>query len=919
MNEALFETFAKYWAQIRGSQMYAGQPRNSDTVAGVSLAHEALKLATDAQDENLLLDAWAMMAYTLNANEEWNDAVPYYERAIRRYEIRGESLPAARLHIGYVVALTHLGRYDEALKAADTAEAAFQEMGDQVRLARLYTNIANVYHRLDQHQRSYDYLGTAVRVFESLGDREAAANVYHGLGNALARIDRFDESEEMFNRSCQMSLELGLKELWTQATYNQAYFQFLRGRYSEALKSFAQLRGHFKNSGSLRHYALCDLDEAEIYLQLNISQDAATLAQSANRQFTQLGMNYEEAKALGFYGVALSQMHRYTESLEIFRDAQKAFEKEGNEYWVAALDLHRADVHLALGRYWEAQSLATQAKKRFDALEIPSRRMISLVLLARVAMALNDVATAERYTCEISEIMNHASVPLLLFPYHLLCGQIAETRQDPAAARTAYENAAQDLEMHQARLQQDDLRVTFLHGRNQVYESLVKLCLSGDAGNLDAAYSWCERAKSRGLVELLSNHLPSVNPRAEQSLLRRLHRLREELNIQYVRSKPETHSGVSTPDFDAVVIKEKELARTLREVALNDPEYVSLQEVSSAGMEAVQQFIPERTTIVEYFITQEEVLCFVISSKGAKVFRKLAPPSRIQALQERLAFQLEKFLLGPDYVRAHTEQILEATNHYLQALYDVLVAPLVSDIRTPHITIVPHGLLHFLPFHAFFDGQNYLIDQFEISYAPSASVLRYCLEKPDVIGATPLILGVADELAPMVEEEVRALGRVFPEARNLSGEAATRSAFAAAAETASFVHVATHASFRQDNPMFSSFKLSDGYVTALDLFSMNCQTNLVTLSSCKSGLSEVSGGDDLLGLMRGFLYAGARSLMLSLWSVSDESTVMLMTEFYKEWQNGASKTTALQSAMRVVRASYPNPFFWAPFILVGKV
>jgi len=143
--------------------------------------------------------------------------------------------------------------------------------------------------------------------------------------------------------------------------------------------------------------------------------------------------------------------------------------------------------------------------------------------------------------------------------------------------------------------------------------------------------------------------------------------------------------------------------------------------------------------------------------------------------------------------------------------------------------------------------------------------------------------------------------------------------FANAAQIASFVHVATHATFRQDNPMFSSFKLSDGYVTALDLFSMNCQTNLVTLSSCKSGLSEVSGGDDLLGLMRGFLYAGARSLILSLWSVSDESTVMLMTEFYKQWQSGSSKTRSLQSAMRSVRAAYPNPFFWAPFILVGKV
>src|SRR5262249_49025870 len=211
-------------------------------------------------------------------------------------------------------------------------------------------------------------------------------------------------------------------------------------------------------------------------------------------------------------------------------------------------------------------------------------------------------------------------------------------------------------------------------------------------------------------------------------------------------------------------------------------------------------------------------------------------------------------------------------------LYTTLIEPLIPEIATPHIVIVPHGSLHSLPFHAFYDGSRHLIDQFEITYAPSASVLHYCIEKPEVTGHPPLIVGVPDANAPMVEVEVSALRQIFPEADVLAGEAANRGAFSQAAQQASFVHVATHATFRQDNPMFSSFKLADGYVTALDLFSMNCQTNMVALSGCQSGLAEVSGSDDLLGLVRGFLYAGARSLLLSLWSVNDESTATLMAE-----------------------------------------
>ncbi len=117
--------------------------------------------------------------------------------------------------------------------------------------------------------------------------------------------------------------------------------------------------------------------------------------------------------------------------------------------------------------------------------------------------------------------------------------------------------------------------------------------------------------------------------------------------------------------------------------------------------------------------------------------------------------------------------------------------------------------------------------------------------------------------------------------------------------------------------MFSSFKLADGWSTAFDLFSMTCQTNLVTLSGCQSGMSEVTGADDLLGLMRGFLYSGARSLLLSLWNVNDESTAALMVDFYQEWQKGTAKSTAFRSAMLRIREAYPNPFHWAPFLLIG--
>src|SRR5262249_5968457 len=455
--------------------------------------------------------------------------------------------------------------------------------------------------------------------------------IYLNLGYVLYRLDQFEQSDTMYERAEQLSREMQLGALEEQSKYNRAYLYYLRGRYSQALQSFARIRKQL--TASKRHMGLCDLDEAEIYLQLNLSKDAAILANQAMQQFNQIGMRYEKAKARTFYGVALMQMRSFGEALETFRVAQEEFEVEGNDYWVALLDVHRSDVHLALKRYSEARSLAANAKRRFEALGIPSRRILSLVMLARISIALDEVATAEEHLTAISSIIDLTRVPLLLFPYHALCGHVAEIKKLWNQAEQAYRLAAEDLEQHQALLQHDDLKVTFLQGRNQVYEALVRLNLDLKGKSVGASYSWCERAKSRGLVELLAHHLPSVQPRAENSLFRQIDRLREELNVHYMRSKPETRSRHAVLNFETIVTKEREIARALRELAIKDSEYVSLQQVNVACLEDVQQFIPDRTTVIEYFITQQELIAFVISRRTGTVIRRLATARYVRELQ----------------------------------------------------------------------------------------------------------------------------------------------------------------------------------------------------------------------------------------------------------------------------------------------
>jgi len=178
-------------------------------------------------------------------------------------------------------------------------------------------------------------------------------------------------------------------------------------------------------------------------------------------------------------------------------------------------------------------------------------------------------------------------------------------------------------------------------------------------------------------------------------------------------------------------------------------------------------------------------------------------------------------------------------------------------------------------------------------------------------------MGVPDEATPFIREEAATVASLWEGARLLLGEEATLDHLKRYAPSCRVVHLASHATFRRDNPMFSALKLGDGWLNFYDIFNLNVNAELVTLSACETGMNEVCPGDELFGLMRGFLYAGAPSLIVSLWMVNDRSTAEFMRWLYTGLSEGLSKRAALRRAQLRVRQQYQHPYYWAPFILMG--
>jgi CHAT domain-containing protein len=299
----------------------------------------------------------------------------------------------------------------------------------------------------------------------------------------------------------------------------------------------------------------------------------------------------------------------------------------------------------------------------------------------------------------------------------------------------------------------------------------------------------------------------------------------------------------------------------------------------------------------------------------------------------------------------------KAYERSLSDLYEVLIRPIEREIDgKKNLVIVPHGMLHYLPFQALLSKEGrYLIESFTISYLPSASVLKYARVKNkgnrvDIFAVGNPVTGL--EPLPAAEEEVSEVSSIFEKKLVLIGKKATKAMVKSQGPKFDLMLLSTHGEMIESNPLGSNLRFTpserdDGRLTVSEIFDMEIKANLVTLSACETALVRGEGGDfpqgdDLVGLSRAFIHAGAPSVVASLWQVSDDSTVKLMKTFYQNMRSmpkaealrraqidlmrstirfavtragGGIIPSAQSSAEEVIECSHP--FFWAPFILLG--
>jgi hypothetical protein len=332
----------------------------------------------------------------------------------------------------------------------------------------------------------------------------------------------------------------------------------------------------------------------------------------------------------------------------------------------------------------------------------------------------------------------------------------------------------------------------------------------------------------------------------------------------------------------------------------------------------VQRALERGEALVLFHLERGQLVACVLRRVSAQVLSWSA--AGLDAELEALRLQIDTPRLAGEVLRVHAPALLARVQARARTLHTRVWAPLMRALNEVHrVVIVPHGLLHYVPWCALHDGESWLVQQMEIELAASATAWLAATASPWRAPTRLFALGSGEEGLPHIRHELEAVARIFGPLGDVRlGDAARADALRTGAAQADVLHLACHGQFRADNPAFSSLKLADGPLILHDLQAMRLQAALVVLSACETGLSRVAPGDELVGLVRGFVLAGAERVLATQWSVQDASTATLMIEFYRHLAAGRRPAAALAAAQRAAAGRGEHPFQWAGLALYGR-
>lgn len=857
-----------------------------------------------------------------NAEQNSNSKKALYQESIilegigDTYKLLGENQKA-------------LSSFNQALEVSRQAEQPSQE-------ADTLNKIAEIYKLKGEPQQALDSLSQAITLARAAKEPDTEAQTLAYIANIYSSLGDYQLSIETYNQTLALFQKIGDRASVAQTLNDIGDVYQLTGNYSQALNSFNQARLLWKQ-------------------QKNSWQEAFALSRIVG-VYTALH-NYPQAIATGNQTLSLSRQ------LSKLRTAK-------------SLNLI-ANVYLAAGDRSKTLDFSNQALSLAQELGNPAEAASALRNIGKsynVGQSQKAVAAYNQELALWQKLGDRVNQAETLYNI----AQVQRNSGNLTAAQAPIQKAIAIVESIRTKITSADLRTSFFatDSVQNYYEFYIDLLMQlhrqQPSKGYDAlALEISERDRARALVELLSEANADIRQGVEPKLLAQESSIQQKLDalekrrLELVNGKYTEQQLVSLEKENSALIAQYQTIQA--QIRASSPRYAALMQPQPLTSAQIQQLLDDRTLLLEYSLGKERSYLWVVSKTGIKSYQ-LPKRTEIEAATK----QFYSTITNPRF--RNNPQRVEAVGIPLSK---ILLAPVAAQLGQKRLVIVSDGALQYLPFNALLipgkaTNTSPLIINHEIVNLPSAStlaVLRQELKgrkkaiKNIAILADPVFSPDDDRVQPQTKNnknnpniEQRALVRAATvsgvsfsrllgtrsEAEQILqlvrvGDRLEKLDFAAnrAAVTSPqlsqyrIIHFATHGILNSVNPELSGIVLSlvdrqgvaqNGFLRLHEIFNLNLPAELIVISACQTGLGEEVKGEGIVGLTRGFMYAGSPRVVVSLWNVDDRATEELMTRFYQGiLKKGLQPAAALRAAqIQMLQTQWKSPYYWSAFGLQGE-
>ncbi|MEA5549422.1 tetratricopeptide repeat protein [Anabaena cylindrica UHCC 0172] len=905
--------------------------------------------------------------------DELNDqqkSLEFYHKSLPLWQKLGNQYREALALNNIGLIHSNLNATQKALEFYNQSILLRRKIKDKIGEANTLNNIAFVYNRMGENKKALEYYTQSLSIFQQLGDKSKTASTFNNLGVTYDKLGEKQKALSYYNQALILSQQVNDKNLEALAINNIGGIYDDIGESQKALDYFNQSLPITQKTGNKNLEALILNNIGGIYDKLGEENQALDYYNKSLNLFKTLGDKSRESLTLNNIGGIYNDLREKQKALDYFNQSLLLARQVSNKSREAIVLNNIGAIYEDLGEKQQALEYYQQAVLIAQQIGEKGSEAIFINNVASIYSNTGDKQKALDYYQQSlvlkKQVEDKSGEALSLYNIAYIQSDSGNSQQ----ALTSIETAIKIVEKLRTKIGSQELRASYFATVQDYYKLYIDLLMQlhqkdphqgYDAQALHAS----ERGRARSLLELLTEANADIRTGVDSQLLAEESNLQQQLNTlennkyqllnsQYSQKQLKEIQG----NIESLLTQIDQLAAKIR---LTSPRYAELKYPEPLTLKQIQeQVLDDNTILLEYSLGKDRSYLWVVSKKGMTSYQ-LPKLTVIKAASDEFY----------SFLKTGKEGDLEVG----QKLSQMLLQPVASQLGNKRLLIVGDGALQYIPFAALpipsaKSGYTPLLVQNEIVSLPSAStvaILRRQLRGR--IPATKTLAVIADPVFELTDTRfsgVPAFGKTTTIASSL-----TRSAFdvgstlnrleytrkeaekilalvpknkrlqafdfqasrdiATNSELGNYqiIHLATHGLLNSIHPelsgvVFSLFdqdgKSQNGFLRLQDIFNLNLPAELVVLSACETGLGEEVKGEGLVGLTRGFMYAGAKRVVVSLWSVSDVGTAELMTKFYQKMlKEGLNPMAALRMAQLEMwrNQNFSAPYYWAAFSIQG--